>query len=402
MGARMQRNPIDIDELLKTTLEQNSGVLFAHSAIVWRSTYGGSGLFQAAAGARPEYAGRPGYRPVEWWIMSATDAENQLSVEGEGSTHLELAGGHCASVREMLDSSSFFGDAASRWPLIKILDIGGEPVRTDRGTRERPPIPPHVHSGYVRDGKLVGPGKHEAYFFLPSATTTGTDDLPALTRIGLRDDVTKEQLIEAVSGFGESDAAYWLLNEYEAHAYEGWTVPSGVVHAPGPITTVEMQTPQDDFNLLGWQLGARLDDKEREREWEESVLRGLPSARELVEEAVDFSSEAVGDQQRAMWRPASPDLLAPGVQHHSAFVSPFQGEFYEFSADATYTLGPFDGPRSFALWAGHGHVNGQPISADDWKRREFLLAPGFSAQVKASDSQRGLALLEFGAMDSAA
>ena len=397
----MQRNPIDIDELLKATLEQNAGVLFAHSAIVWRSTYRGSGLFRAAAKACPESAGRPGYRPVEWWIMSATDAENQLSVEGEGSTQVELAEGHRASVREVLDSSSFFGDAASRWPLIKILDIGGEPVQTDMGTQERPPIPPHVHSGYVRDGRLVGPGKYEAYFFLPGSTASAMEDRPPITRIGLRADVTKEQLIEAVSGFGQSDAAYWLLNEYEAHAYEGWTVPSGVVHAPGPITTVEMQTPQDDFNLLGWQLGARLDDKELEREWGESVLRGLSSARELVEGAVDFSNEAIGDQQRTMWRPASADIVAPGVQHRSAFVSPFQGEFYEFSADAVYTLGPFDDPRSFALWAGHGQVNGQPVSADDWKRREFLLAPGCSAEVKATDSEGGLALLEFGEMDSA-
>jgi hypothetical protein len=400
----VQRTRIDLDKLLSATLEQNSGVLFADSAIVWRSTYRGSGLFGAAAEARPELAGRPGYRPVEWWIMSATHAENQSSVDGEGSTSLELVGGHRASVREVLDSSSLFGDAARSWPLIKILDIGGEPVQTDIGTRERPPIPPHVHSGYVRGGQLVGPGKHEAYFFLPSTlpskTATG-EDPPALTRIGLRADVTKEQLIGAVSQFGESDAAYWLLNEYEAHPYEGWTVPSGVVHAPGPITTVEMQTPQDDFNLLGWQLGSRLDEKDRAREWEESVLRGFSSARELVEEAVDFSTDATGDQQHAMWRPASADVVASGVQHHRAFVSPFQGEFYEFSAGAAYTVGPFDGPRSFALWTGQGHVNGHPVSESDWTRREFLLAPGFPAEVKASDSTGGLTLLEFGGMDLA-
>jgi hypothetical protein len=397
----LQRSPSDLDKLLEKTLHQNSGVLFAHSAIVWRSTYRGSGLFRAAAEARPEFAGREGYRPVEWWIMSATHAENQLSVDGEGATYLELAEGHRASVREVLGSSAVFGDAASRWPLIKILDIGGEPVRTDQGTRERPPIPPHVHSGYVRNGKLVGPGKYEAYFFLPDATATEIDDLPAVTRIGLRGDVTKQQLIDAVSHFGESDATYWLLNEYEARPYEGWTVPSGVVHAPGPITTVEMQTPQDDFNLLGWQLGARLDVKERGREWGESVLRGFSSARALVEEAVDFSSEAIGDQQRTMWRPASAELVATGVQHHRAFVAPFHGEFYEFSPGAAYTLGPFDRPRSFALWAGSGHVNGRRLSENDWKRREFLLAPGSSAKVEAGDSDGGLSLLEFGGMDSA-
>jgi len=397
----LQRSPSDLDELLEKALYQNSGVLFARSAIVWRSTYRGTGLFRAAAESRLEFAGREGYRPVEWWIMSATHAENQLSVDGEGTTYLELVGGQRASVREVLASSAVFGDAASRWPLIKILDIGGEPVRTDQGTRERPPIPPHVHSGYVRNGKLIGPGKYEAYFFLPDATSTEMDDRPAVTRIGLRGDVTKQQLIDAVSQFGESDAAYWLLNEYEASPYEGWTVPSGVVHAPGPITTVEMQTPQDDFNLLGWQLGARLAEKEREREWGESVLRGFSSARALVDEAVDFSSEAVGDQQRAMWRPANSELIATGVQHYHAFVTPFQGEFYEFSAGAAYTFGPFEGPKSFALWTGRGHANGQPIRADDWGRREFLLAPGSSVEVKAGGSKGGLSLLEFGAIDQA-
>jgi hypothetical protein len=396
----VKRSPIDLDELLNVTLLENSGVLFAHSAIVWRSTYQGSGLFEAAAEAHPKFAGRPGYRPVEWWIMSATGAENQLSVEGEGTTDLELAGGKRASARDVLCSPRFFGGATSRWPLIKILDIGGAPVPTDMGTRERPPIPPHVHSGYVRDGKLVGPGKYEAYFFLPTETGPAreSDGQPTVTRIGLRSGITKQQVIEAVGEFGISDAAYQLLNEYEAHAYEGWTVPSGIVHAPGPMTTVEMQTPQDDFNLLGWQLGSRLDPKDREREWTDSVVRGLPSAHELVEQGVDFSSEAIGDQRRSMWRPASPEGVAAGVKHHRAFVAPFQGEFYEFSAGAEYTIGPFDDPRSFALWAGDGHVNGRPVSASDWKRREFLLAPGFCLEVEAGDSDAGLSLLEFGAM----
>ena len=36
----------------------------------------------------------------------------------------------------------------------------------------------------------------------------------------------------------------------------------GVVHAPGPWVTFEIQKPQDDFHLCAWQLGKQLSNEE--------------------------------------------------------------------------------------------------------------------------------------------
>ena len=46
------------------------------------------------------------------------------------------------------------GNYSKTWPLTKILDIGGEKVKTSFGSFEIPPIPCHVHAGDVINGKL--------------------------------------------------------------------------------------------------------------------------------------------------------------------------------------------------------------------------------------------------------
>lgn len=79
-----------------------------------------------------------------------------------------------------------FGEFRSLWPLTKILDIGGAPVKprlslpacfhpveittgeheSSAGEYESevPPIPAHVHSGDIVDGKATGHGKKEVGF----------------------------------------------------------------------------------------------------------------------------------------------------------------------------------------------------------------------------------------------
>ncbi len=65
--------------------------------------------------------------------------------------------------------------------------IGGDP--------EAPPIPCHVHAGDVHDGKCVGHGKTEAYFFPPLDVFPYNLQLGRVkTRLGLKPGVTKEQV----------------------------------------------------------------------------------------------------------------------------------------------------------------------------------------------------------------
>ena len=69
--------------------------------------------------------------------------------------------------------------------------------------------------------------------------------------MGFKKEVSKEMLLEAMNEFGKSDALYNLMNEYEVKEGECWMVRPGFVHAPGPVLTIEIQRPQDDFNFLG-------------------------------------------------------------------------------------------------------------------------------------------------------
>ena len=137
---------------------------------------------------------------------------------------------------------------------------------------EVPPVPCHVHAGEVKEGCCEGHGKTEAYFFPPVDVPPYNLTLgPVKTRLGLRPDVTREQVssvnrqmardlpssfpeyksccsstlhselllpsflqvLAALSQFGQTDDLYSLLNEYEIKPWETWTIEQKIVHAPG-------------------------------------------------------------------------------------------------------------------------------------------------------------------------
>lgn len=65
----------------------------------------------------------------------------------------------------------------------------------DEMVPEVPPIPCHVHAGDVKDGRCVGHGKTEAYFFPPLNVPPYNMDLgPVKTRLGLKPGVTRESV----------------------------------------------------------------------------------------------------------------------------------------------------------------------------------------------------------------
>ena len=114
--------------------------------------------------------------------------------------------------------------------MIKVLDIGGDPVKTSFGTTEKPPIPPHIHAGRffthnkiyfdtflgcIHNGKAdLKCGKAEAQYFPPISTLTGQEN-KCVTRMGFKKGVTKEDVEKAMAEFGKSDAVYHLMQDYE-------------------------------------------------------------------------------------------------------------------------------------------------------------------------------------------
>lgn len=67
----------------KVILSQK-GVIFACPAQVYRAMYSGRGIIAPNTDFSPELVDSRGYLPVEWWIMSKTQAKNSVPVENEG------------------------------------------------------------------------------------------------------------------------------------------------------------------------------------------------------------------------------------------------------------------------------------------------------------------------------
>jgi hypothetical protein len=303
----------EIRKNLIHTIQKQNGVLFAQGehSYVYRVSYTGRSIIKANSNPATDADSR-GYVPVEWWIMSITGAENEVLKENEGLTILQLqsaANGEpfVLSLKEAVTQfeSGTVGDK-SKWPLTKILDIGGKPVvpkfESMEGEPEVPPIPCHIHRGYTSRDEKTGelkvtglPGKNEAYFFPPL-------DLPpynkvsisnAKTRLGLKPGVTKKDVLEKLEKFGIDDSFYDLLNSYEVKPYEGWTIQPGILHAPGPYLTFEIQYPQDDFHFASWRLGETIDKEEQRLQFKESLqLRGLSDGQQFIDVLVDWNATA--------------------------------------------------------------------------------------------------------------
>jgi hypothetical protein len=377
--------------LLEQTISDNKGILFAKPAFVYRNTYTGRGIIADNQGDTSTCRDSRGYLPVERWILSITKAENPVQVRSEGITELVLSNKTTIPLDEAVDGAGLllFGSFRNSWPLIKLLDIGGKEVVPDfTSSKETPPIPAHVHGGYVIDGSVRGPGKLEAYFFPPTEVRPYNLRTPNVhTRIGLKPATSISEFLAAVRQFGLSDRMYDILNEFPVEPYDTWLVPPGIVHAPGPWITLEVQTPQDDYNLLSWQLGKRLHGTELEQEFKSSVLRGLQSPEELLS-LVNWQLSTSANLKMDLYRKAQ--MLEKGQWGllYQIFFENFLGFSIEIDPEQSYVLGKDDRPRAAIVWSGAGRVNDKPILAESLEYQEFLVTPGFDVMIENSGREK--------------
>jgi hypothetical protein len=375
---------VNLKSRIEKTIVDQSGILFAKPAIVYRNNYSGRSVLANNSSSSSPDSDERGYLPVEWWIMSFTEAQNPEPKPQEGITELILGNGALCSLPDAASSNTeqLFGAGFERWPLIKVLDIGGEAVIPSFSCEsEVPPIPPHVHSGRVVNGRILAPGKLEAYFFPPLDVSPYQISMGSVkTRLGLKPGVTKAEFVRAVGEFGRSDAMYALLREYDIQPYDGWTIYPRIIHSPGPWVTLEIQTPQDDYNLAAWRLGVRLDGAECKAEFEDSVLRGLSNADDLLTQAIDWELSARSDFKAQFYRPSK--ILDQGKWGRvlQIFFDRFYGEAIELAPGHTRIILRED-PIAAMIWSGEGFVNGLHVSATERLRREFLIAPGHPAQI---------------------
>jgi hypothetical protein len=413
--------------LVRETLRRQNGLLFASPAIVHRGSYAGRDII--APNSRPEYADERGYLPVEWWIVSKTQALNEIQKEGEGLSHLLiLASPHLTSSSgesEEISSSSntttqsstgplynkvlfshlakvmekeLLGTYGSAWPLIKLLDIGGQVVTPSfASSAEVPPIPLHVHAGELNPetGKLEGCGKLEAYFFPPLDVPPYNTRLDSvISRLGLRPEVTPAMLLDGVRRFGQDDSAYQLCNVFDVKPYEGWTIRPKVVHSPGPYPTIEMQLPQDDFHFCCWQLGRKIDSEDdRKAKRDAFVLKGFPNEEAMLQQAVDFHLSSDAQFRHRNHRPSIPLDSGDWGKRYQIFFDEFYAESIEVNPGCRYVREEKEGrPCAGIVWSGKGSVNGNEVDVNKPLQKEFLVVPATTQLEIASTGDTRLIL----------
>ncbi|MEM7011558.1 MAG: hypothetical protein AAF585_08760 [Verrucomicrobiota bacterium] len=365
-------------EKILQTLEAQNGVIFAEPEIVFRESYSGRDILAPNKAFTPDRTDERGYLPVERWVMSVTFAENPKFKEGEGLTKLRLVNGGHLQLREALEICrvELFGEQEFRWPLTKVLDIGGEPLETSFGTCEVPPIPCHVHGGDIVDGKPTGQqGKREAYFFPPLDVPPYNKQVEAITRLGVKADATPEEFVERMKRFGKDDSVYELLVEYPIKPYSGWTIYERLIHAPGPWTTFEIQLPQDDFNLLSWRLGERLDDVTEAKD--EQLLRGLVDEEAVMREVIDWDASQDPNFEQKYHHQI--EILEEGGwgRRYRIFYDVFYGEGWEVETGASANFAAKDKPIAGFVWSGSGELNGTAFP----QGAEFLITPRTESQL---------------------
>jgi len=388
-----QKNMAESAQLIRDVLAKQKGVLFARPAIVYRQMYAGRDIIAKNSKFESGYMDNRGYLPVEWWIMSKTHAKNPINLEYEGMTCLFVGDEEIHfSLALTYAGKDLLGSYVDKWPLTKLLDIGGVPVVPQYSDNmgilpaaEVPPIPCHVHAGEVVDGHCVPPGKSEAYFFPPTNMPPYNLDLTGtITRLGLKPGVSKDEVVNGLKKFGKNDDLYKLLNVYEVSPWESWFIKEKAIHAPGPWPTFEIQRPQDDFNLFAWKLGAPIEPGKLDVIKADNQMKNFPDEMTLVEETVDW--ELNSKWEKSSWFKKC-DIIEQGDWGCSRqlFYHMFYGEGYVVEPGKIFKRHADVRPFAGIVWSGAGYLNESEINSANNYKREFLITPNTEVTLENTD-----------------
>ena len=306
-----------------------------------------------------------------------TSAKNSMPKENEGLSFVEV-GESCVLLKSV--AKELLGDYQDCWPLVKVLDIGGAKV-SFLGKQEVPPIPVHVHSGECVDGSLCGGGKLEAYHF-PESPVPLEEGI--CCRLGFKPGTTKEQVLEALTEFGKSDKMYSLCTEYKVKPGDGWTIRPGIVHSPAPFPTLEMQLPQDDFNMLAYKLGCFVENEvELDKLKDDILFKGLKSYEQVIEQAIDMKG-SMDPEFEAHYKREQKELEKGSFgRRMQTFFDEFYGESIEMNANEKYTIEAKKMPYSMLLWRGSVTCNASPINTTT--HSEIIVVAGNTLQLVSGE-----------------
>ncbi len=178
----------------------------------------------------------------ERWFASTTEAMNDHRAPDEGLSYVRFEGKRfllrdaVATAGARLVGKAIY-DRYKRWPVYsKFFDNMG-------------PIPHHMHQDHEHAALTGQEGKPESYYFPPQLNNV--DNNFAYTFMGLNPGTTKAQLKRCLEDWSKGDnGILYLSRAYRLQRGTGWSIPAGVLHAPGSLLTYEPQWGSDVFGMF--------------------------------------------------------------------------------------------------------------------------------------------------------
>jgi len=231
----------NIDSVLSTALDAGEGVLRLVPNWVPRSFLHPGKRLKLHP---DDYYALGGHRGGidERWFASTTEAMNDNRAPDEGLSYVRFEGKRfllrdaVATAGARLVGKAIF-DRYRRWPVYsKFFDNMG-------------PIPHHMHQDHEHAALTGQEGKPESYYFPPQLNNV--DNNFAYTFMGLNPGTTKAQLRRCLEDWSKGDnGILYLSRAYRLQRGTGWSIPAGVLHAPGSLLTYEPQWGSDVFGMF--------------------------------------------------------------------------------------------------------------------------------------------------------
>ncbi len=196
----------------------------------------------------------------ERWFASTTQADNGPGTPfDEGLSYIAVEDG--AKLQKVLfrDAIGLLGEAFLGKDVMD--KEGGWNVLT-KFFDNLGPIPHHMHQNDEFAARVGMMGKPEAYYFPKQLNFTG-NRFP-YTFFGLEPGTTKDDVIRCLERWDEGDNGILDLSRaYRLKPGTGWSIPAGILHAPGSFVTYEPQRASDVFAMfenmadgkpIGWDM----------------------------------------------------------------------------------------------------------------------------------------------------
>jgi len=182
----------------------------------------------------------------ERWFASTTKADNANAPDDEGLSYIYFETDDSVEQILLKEAIELLGDEILGKDIMS--RYGGWKMFSKFFDNQNP-LPHHVHLQDKHAKNVNSSGKPEGYYFPPQLNFT-EGDFP-YTFFGLKPGTTKEDVKECIRKFDEGDNGILELSQaYKLKPGTGWSVPAGLLHAPGSLLTYEPQSASDVFSMF--------------------------------------------------------------------------------------------------------------------------------------------------------